>query len=227
MLTAGDETGRTQGGNNNAYCIDDESSWLSWEHDPWQQDLLAWTRALLALRPRQPGAAARRVLRGPPGARRRHEGPRVVRHRRRGDDARAVVRPRPAGARPLPVRQARGRRLGRSLAAGAAQHRRGRRRRPAARHRRGARRTTCCSTPTLERPAPGPTYQHGTEVALGPHSVRSSPPAAADPSYEGQRPEPGYRRSPESMPADSAGRAARPSSAGVATSRWCGTTRAV
>jgi glycogen operon protein len=50
MLTAGDETGRTQRGNNNAYCIDDETSWLSWDHAPWQQDLLAWAQALLALR---------------------------------------------------------------------------------------------------------------------------------------------------------------------------------
>ena len=54
MLTAGDEVGRTQGGNNNAYCIDDETSWLSWQHEPWQDDLLAWTRALLALRAAHP-----------------------------------------------------------------------------------------------------------------------------------------------------------------------------
>jgi glycogen operon protein len=54
MLTAGDETGRTQRGNNNAYCIDDETSWLSWEHAPWQQDLLAWTQALLTLRREHP-----------------------------------------------------------------------------------------------------------------------------------------------------------------------------
>jgi glycogen operon protein len=57
MLTAGDETGRTQRGNNNAYCHDDELTWLSWEHAPWQQDLLRWTRALLAAR------RAHRVLR--------------------------------------------------------------------------------------------------------------------------------------------------------------------
>jgi len=50
MITMGDETGRTQGGNNNAYCQDDETSWLSWEHSPWQRDLYSWTRALLALR---------------------------------------------------------------------------------------------------------------------------------------------------------------------------------
>ena len=31
MLTAGDEIGRTQGGNNNAYCQDDETSWVDWD----------------------------------------------------------------------------------------------------------------------------------------------------------------------------------------------------
>jgi glycogen operon protein len=50
MLAAGDETGRTQRGNNNAYCLDDETSWVSWEHEPWQRDLFGWTRALLAVR---------------------------------------------------------------------------------------------------------------------------------------------------------------------------------
>jgi glycogen operon protein len=54
MLTAGDEVGRTQDGNNNAYCIDDETTWLSWLRGPWQDDLLAWTRALLALRATYP-----------------------------------------------------------------------------------------------------------------------------------------------------------------------------
>ncbi|MFZ5868993.1 MAG: glycogen debranching protein GlgX [Actinomycetota bacterium] len=52
MLTAGDEIGRTQGGNNNAYCLDDETSWLDWSGvgSGWRADLLATTRALLALR---------------------------------------------------------------------------------------------------------------------------------------------------------------------------------
>ena len=31
MLLAGDEMGRTQGGNNNAYCQDNEISWVDWE----------------------------------------------------------------------------------------------------------------------------------------------------------------------------------------------------
>ena len=32
MLLAGDEFGRTQAGNNNAYCQDDEISWVDWDH---------------------------------------------------------------------------------------------------------------------------------------------------------------------------------------------------
>lgn len=45
MLTAGDEIGRSQRGNNNAYCHDDELSWLPWEREEWQQDLYAIARA--------------------------------------------------------------------------------------------------------------------------------------------------------------------------------------
>ena len=48
MITAGDEQWRTQGGNNNPYCLDDETSWLAWSLDP--APLLAFTRRVLALR---------------------------------------------------------------------------------------------------------------------------------------------------------------------------------
>ncbi|HEX6921347.1 MAG TPA: glycogen debranching protein GlgX [Actinomycetes bacterium] len=54
MLTAGDETGRSQHGNNNGYCLDDPTTWLVWETAGWQQDLLEWTRALLRLRREHP-----------------------------------------------------------------------------------------------------------------------------------------------------------------------------
>lgn len=54
MLTAGDEFGRTQRGNNNAYCHDSALTWLSWEHAPWQQDLFAHVQRLLALRRENP-----------------------------------------------------------------------------------------------------------------------------------------------------------------------------
>jgi hypothetical protein len=54
MLCAGDEFGRTQGGNNNAYCQDNPVSWLSWEHDARAKSLLDFTRALIAQRRAHP-----------------------------------------------------------------------------------------------------------------------------------------------------------------------------
>jgi glycogen operon protein len=54
MLTAGDEFGRTQRGNNNAYCHDSALTWLSWDHAPWQQDLRAHVGRLIRLRRENP-----------------------------------------------------------------------------------------------------------------------------------------------------------------------------
>ena len=54
MLTAGDEFGRTQRGNNNAYCHDSELTWLPWQHEEWQDDLLAVTRMLIQFRRENP-----------------------------------------------------------------------------------------------------------------------------------------------------------------------------
>jgi isoamylase len=50
MLLAGDEMGRTQGGNNNAYCQDNEISWVDWRLDDRKKVLLEFTRRLIALR---------------------------------------------------------------------------------------------------------------------------------------------------------------------------------
>ncbi|MCQ1948306.1 MULTISPECIES: glycogen debranching protein GlgX [unclassified Arthrobacter] len=50
MLTAGDEIGRSQRGNNNAYCQDNELSWLNWNLDDAAQRMLSTTRELLRLR---------------------------------------------------------------------------------------------------------------------------------------------------------------------------------
>jgi isoamylase len=50
MLCAGDEWARTQNGNNNAYCQDNELSWLSWEHDESQKQLFEFTKTLIQLR---------------------------------------------------------------------------------------------------------------------------------------------------------------------------------
>ncbi|MGQ0631658.1 MAG: glycogen debranching protein GlgX [Sporichthyaceae bacterium] len=54
MLVAGDERGRTQRGNNNPYCQDNEISWLDWSPDPLAERLTTFTRALLALRAAAP-----------------------------------------------------------------------------------------------------------------------------------------------------------------------------
>jgi len=54
MITAGDEMGRTQRGNNNAYCHDSALTWLSWDLAPWQRDLFAHTQRLLRLRRENP-----------------------------------------------------------------------------------------------------------------------------------------------------------------------------
>ena len=54
MITAGDEFGRSQRGNNNAYCHDNDLTWLPWEHEQWQQELLAVSQHLLRLRRENP-----------------------------------------------------------------------------------------------------------------------------------------------------------------------------
>jgi isoamylase len=64
MLLHGDELGRSQGGNNNAYCQDNEISWLDWKDV--DADLLAFTRDLIALRHRHPVFRRRRWFEGRP-----------------------------------------------------------------------------------------------------------------------------------------------------------------
>ena len=54
MLTAGDEIGRTQGGNNNAYSQDNPISWVDWTLDDEKAALLAFTRRMIALRRAHP-----------------------------------------------------------------------------------------------------------------------------------------------------------------------------
>ncbi len=47
---AGDEMGRSQLGNNNAYCQDNQISWVNWQWRPEDERLLAFTQQMLALR---------------------------------------------------------------------------------------------------------------------------------------------------------------------------------
>ena len=62
MLVAGDEMGRTQKGNNNAYCQDNEISWLHW--DKKDDELLEFTRRLIRLRLDHPVFSRRRWFQG-------------------------------------------------------------------------------------------------------------------------------------------------------------------
>jgi glycogen operon protein len=64
MVTMGDEMGRTQNGNNNAYCQDNEISWVNWDLDASQKDLLEFTRALIEFRRSQPVLQRRRFFQG-------------------------------------------------------------------------------------------------------------------------------------------------------------------
>jgi glycogen operon protein len=64
MLLAGDELGRSQKGNNNAYCQDNELTWLNWELTAEQQDLLRFVRFLVQLRHSEPVFRRRRFFQG-------------------------------------------------------------------------------------------------------------------------------------------------------------------
>jgi len=66
MLLAGDELGRTQRGNNNAYCQDNAISWLDWNLDTDRTRLLAFTRRLIALRRAHPVFRRRDFFQGRP-----------------------------------------------------------------------------------------------------------------------------------------------------------------
>ena len=66
LLLAGDELGRTQGGNNNAYCQDNEISWLDWEAAAEHAELREFTAALCRLRQRHPVFRRRQFFHGTP-----------------------------------------------------------------------------------------------------------------------------------------------------------------
>ena len=86
MILGGDEFARTQHGNNNAYCQDDEISWLNWDLNQEQQALLRFTQKLTALASEIPDPSAfaffqRRVQR-----RTRHQGSDMDQCQRIGDE---------------------------------------------------------------------------------------------------------------------------------------------
>jgi isoamylase len=66
MICAGDELGRTQLGNNNAYCQDNEISWLDWDLDDEQRSLVDFVRRVAELQRRHPALRRRSFLTGEP-----------------------------------------------------------------------------------------------------------------------------------------------------------------
>ncbi len=73
MICHGDELGRTQGGNNNGYCQDNEITWIDWANT--DTGLLEFTRAVSELRANHPVFRRRRFFDGKPVGRRGKEGP--------------------------------------------------------------------------------------------------------------------------------------------------------
>ncbi|MGD2152375.1 MAG: glycogen debranching protein GlgX [Gemmatimonadales bacterium] len=66
MILHGDELGRTQRGNNNAYCQDNEISWVDWELDELDRAFLEFTRHVFAVRAQNPVLRRRSFFRGGP-----------------------------------------------------------------------------------------------------------------------------------------------------------------
>ena len=66
MITAGDERGRTQRGNNNAYTQDNEISWIDWRPDDAWLDIYEITKTALRLRREHPALRQRHYLEGRP-----------------------------------------------------------------------------------------------------------------------------------------------------------------
>ncbi len=67
MIAHGDELGRTQRGNNNVYCQDNELSWVSWDLDETQEHLLDFTQRMVHFRAEHPVLRRRRFFAGDPG----------------------------------------------------------------------------------------------------------------------------------------------------------------
>jgi len=67
MICHGDELGRTQGGNNNAYCQDNEICWVNWDLSEQDKDLLEFTRTMMWLRRDHPVLRRRRFFTGDAG----------------------------------------------------------------------------------------------------------------------------------------------------------------
>jgi glycogen operon protein len=64
MVLHGDEIGRSQQGNNNVYCQDNELSWMNWDLEDWQKELLSFAKRVVRLRADHPVFRRRRFFAG-------------------------------------------------------------------------------------------------------------------------------------------------------------------
>ena len=94
MITAGDERGRTQRGNNNPYCQDNEISWVDWRADDAWLDVYEVTKAALRLRREHPALRQRHWFEGRPTIARRPQGPGLAAPERARDGRRRLARRR-------------------------------------------------------------------------------------------------------------------------------------
>ena len=105
MLLGGDELGRTQGGNNNAWCQDNEISWFDWELDEPRMRAAGVDEAADRAAQGAPGLPPDAVPGGAERRRRRAARRLVVPARRAADDDPRLGEPRRARARRLPERR--------------------------------------------------------------------------------------------------------------------------
>lgn len=64
MILHGDEYGRTQRGNNNGYCQDNEITWMNWEHNEYEQELYEFTSRLIHYRRKHPALCQKNFFKG-------------------------------------------------------------------------------------------------------------------------------------------------------------------
>ena len=102
MLLGGDEIGRTQHGNNNAYCQDNEISWYDWAHA--DEDLLQFTRGLIRHAAPPSGVLPAPLVPGPADSRHPGQRHRLVHARRHRDVGRGLAGGLREVARRLPQR---------------------------------------------------------------------------------------------------------------------------
>ncbi|MGC4063325.1 MAG: glycogen debranching enzyme GlgX, partial [Polyangiaceae bacterium] len=88
MLLGGDEVARTQRGNNNCYCQDNELSWFEWTWTEQQRQLFTFTRRLIELRKRHPALRRAKFFQGRPIQNTDFDGLTLVSLRWRTDDGR-------------------------------------------------------------------------------------------------------------------------------------------